>query len=157
MLSLAQNKLIHVAKRELDLSDREYRHILNEVAGVRSSKALDSRSFRRVIETFKSLGFVTRDRMRNMRVEGGASIAQIDYIRSLWARYTGHSQKTRDHRRTLAAFIRKKFEEYEDCQDLIEIENTLDPRTAHIVIGWLKRMVDKNEKIRTQEPVGSPG
>jgi hypothetical protein len=44
--------LIHIVKKELGLSDEEYRKILYEAAGVRSAKDLDEWSFRRLMSYF---------------------------------------------------------------------------------------------------------
>lgn len=44
--------LIHIIKKELNLSDAEYRNILQEAAGVRSAKELDRLSFRKLMNYF---------------------------------------------------------------------------------------------------------
>lgn len=43
---------IHIVKKELGLSDREYRDRLEEVTGVRSAKLLDERGFRKLMNYF---------------------------------------------------------------------------------------------------------
>jgi hypothetical protein len=43
---------IHIVKRELGLSDREYRDTLERVAGVRSAKDLDEAGFRKLMRHF---------------------------------------------------------------------------------------------------------
>ncbi len=49
-----RNKLavIHIVKKELDLSDAEYRGILQQVAGVSSAKELDDEKFRKLMNYF---------------------------------------------------------------------------------------------------------
>jgi len=49
-----RNKLavIHIVKKELDLSDEEYREILEKCAGVRSAKDLDEEGFRKLMRYF---------------------------------------------------------------------------------------------------------
>lgn len=49
-----RNKLavIHIVKKELGLSDEEYRDILEKHAGVRSAKDLDDKGFRRLMHYF---------------------------------------------------------------------------------------------------------
>lgn len=49
-----RNKLavIHIVKKELGLSDDEYRDILEQYAGVRSAKDLDEKGFRRLMHHF---------------------------------------------------------------------------------------------------------
>jgi hypothetical protein len=44
--------VIHIVKRELGLSDEEYRNILHMAAGVNSAKELDEAGFRRLIRAF---------------------------------------------------------------------------------------------------------
>ncbi|MBC8208552.1 MAG: DUF1018 domain-containing protein [Desulfobulbaceae bacterium] len=44
--------VIHIVKRELNLSDLEYRDMLEQVAGVRSARDLDEDSFRRLMRFF---------------------------------------------------------------------------------------------------------
>ena len=44
--------LIHIVKKELGLSDEEYRRMLYEAAGVRSAKDLDEVSFRKLMNYF---------------------------------------------------------------------------------------------------------
>jgi hypothetical protein len=43
---------IHIIKKELNLSDPEYRNILQEVTGVRSAKDLDEEKFRKLMNYF---------------------------------------------------------------------------------------------------------
>jgi hypothetical protein len=49
-----RNKLavIHIVKKELGLSDEEYRDILEKYAGVRSAKDLDENGFRKLMHYF---------------------------------------------------------------------------------------------------------
>jgi hypothetical protein len=44
--------LVHIIKKELNLSDEEYRNILWNAAGVRSSKELDEEKFRKLMNFF---------------------------------------------------------------------------------------------------------
>lgn len=44
--------VIHIVKKELGLSDDEYRDILEEHAGVRSARDLDEQGFRRLMRYF---------------------------------------------------------------------------------------------------------
>ena len=44
--------LIHIVKKELNLSDQEYRDILQQVTGVRSAKDLDETAFNRLLRYF---------------------------------------------------------------------------------------------------------
>ena len=44
--------VIHIVKKELSLSDEEYRNILERVAGVRSSKDLTDSQFHKLMRYF---------------------------------------------------------------------------------------------------------
>ena len=44
--------VIHIVKREIGLSDQEYRDILHKVTGVRSAKDMDEEGFRRLMRYF---------------------------------------------------------------------------------------------------------
>ena len=44
--------VIHIVKKELGLSDREYRDQLEKIAGVRTAKDLDNTGFRRLMNYF---------------------------------------------------------------------------------------------------------
>jgi hypothetical protein len=44
--------LIHIVKKELGMSDRDYRCILKRIAGVESSKDLDEAGFRKMMRFF---------------------------------------------------------------------------------------------------------
>lgn len=44
--------VIHIVKKELNLSDAKYRSILHQVAGVKSAKELDEQNFRKLMNYF---------------------------------------------------------------------------------------------------------
>ena len=67
---------IHIVKKELDLSDSEYRDILKEVAGVRSAKYLNEKKFRKLMNYLVRSG-------RYYIQPGGLTIKQKFFIRSL--------------------------------------------------------------------------
>lgn len=50
-------KLIHIAKAQLGLDEEAYRELLQDVAGVGSSKDLDLQGFRKVMAELERLGF----------------------------------------------------------------------------------------------------
>lgn len=91
MMALSRKKtsLIHVAKRNLGLSEEVYRDILLKVAGVASSSDLDEAGFAAVMEYMTAMGFKSTGRTgefgprRNM-----ATPAQVRYIRALWGDFT---------------------------------------------------------------------
>ena len=52
MIDRKKLALIHIVKKELQLSDEEYRHILFKVVGVHSAKDLDEKKFRKLMNHF---------------------------------------------------------------------------------------------------------
>lgn len=77
-MALDKNKLaaVHIVKRELGLSDREYRDQLEKITGVRSAKDLDEPGFRRLMNYF------VRSRYYRGRQEG-MTFRQKMYIKGL--------------------------------------------------------------------------
>ena len=68
--------VIHIVKKELKLSDREYRRILKEAAGVSSAKDLDEQGFRKLMSYFV--------RSRHYRINPlGLTLKQKLYIKFL--------------------------------------------------------------------------
>lgn len=68
--------VIHIVKKELNLSDKTYRDTLEKVAGVRSAKDLDAAGFRKLMNYFaRSKYYRTR--------QDGLSFRQKMYIKNL--------------------------------------------------------------------------
>lgn len=99
-LTREQLALIHVARRDRDLAEDEYRALLLRAAGVASAKELSATGFRKVMDGFKAIGFVHQSavgsaapaaqKVPSFGARGGmATEAQIDLIRQLWARWHG--------------------------------------------------------------------
>ena len=111
--------IIHIVKKELDLSDEEYRNILEQSAGVRSAKDLDEEKFRKVMKFF-----VRSKHYRPHRL--GLTIKQKLFMKYL-AEQLGWDQPH------LNNFIHKYFK-----TDL----DKLSQKDAGKVIGVLKSMVN---------------
>lgn len=92
-ISKRQLALIHVAQTKLGISDAAYRSALVEIAGVTSSKELDSAGFDAMMGYFEWLGFEPgKPRGQDFGARPGmASFAQLELIRALWAEYTRFS------------------------------------------------------------------
>ena len=87
MISPQKLKLIHVARRELDLPEEAYREILRHHGGVKSSKDLDDEGFKRVLDCMKALGFWVKRRFEQTRPrEPGAlpTPGQLKVIEYSW-------------------------------------------------------------------------
>ena len=88
-LTTKQTRLIHVARRQLALTDDDYRAVLLREAGVESSKDLDSEGLNAVMRRFQELGFKPSSTPPNYgHRRGMATPAQVGLIRSLWGDYT---------------------------------------------------------------------
>jgi hypothetical protein len=71
--------VIHIVKKELSLSDDEYRNILERITGVRSAKDLTGTQFHKLMRYFV--------RTRHYRVtNGGITLRQEYYLRQLKGR-----------------------------------------------------------------------
>lgn len=76
MLDHKKIAVIHITKKELGLSDDEYRDTLEKVTGVRSSRELDEAGFRRLMRFFA--------RSKHYRINAnGMTFRQKLYIRHL--------------------------------------------------------------------------
>ena len=82
--------LIHVAKKQLGLTDDQYRALLLWAGGVESAKDLDAAGFERVMGYLTRLGFKSDWTKRTFGNRPGmASPRQVDLIRELWRDYSG--------------------------------------------------------------------
>lgn len=92
-LSRGQNRLLHVARRQLHLDDDTYRTILIKLAGVETSKKLTPAGFDTVMGYFEHLGFQPLQAKGPYYGDrpGMASPLQVQLIRDLWAKWSGSS------------------------------------------------------------------
>lgn len=94
MMSTKQTGLIHVAKRELKLTDEDYRAILARVAGVASARELDELGFDDVMREFARLGFVSTWRKQTGGYRAGmATPTQVRLMARLWRDYRGEDDE----------------------------------------------------------------
>ena len=87
-LTRKQLSLLHAGRRQLGLSDGDYRAILMEAAGAASARDLDTDGLAAVVRRFEAMGFTLRGPRRYGPRAGMASDAQIARLRALWAQYT---------------------------------------------------------------------
>ncbi len=97
--------VIHIVKRELSLSDDEYRNTLERITGVRSAKDLTDDQFHKLMRYFV--------RTHHYRVTGkGITLRQIYYIRQLKERLQWDDSHFQNyihkyfHNRNLNTYIR---------------------------------------------------
>ena len=90
-LSNSQNRILHVAKAKLRLTDEEYRSALVQIGQVISSTYLDQDGFTAIMGYFQYCGFKPLQKTGpNYGARPGmASFAQIELIRALWSEWTG--------------------------------------------------------------------
>lgn len=82
--------LLHVAKKQLGLTDDDYRAMLSRAAGVNSAADLSDDGFQLVVFEFERLGFrSTKAKTSFGHRRGFASPAQVAAIRSLWREWRG--------------------------------------------------------------------
>ena len=78
-------QLIHVAKKEIGLSDEDYRAILESTAKKTSCSEMTLFELNEVLRAMKKLGFkVKKLETREEEIGWDASKAQMDYIKGMW-------------------------------------------------------------------------
>jgi len=89
-LTAKHHALLRVAKAQLNLSDDDYRAVLSRISGQDSSKGLNPKTFKKVMDHFEAMGFKSTARTKDAsRRPGMATVAQINKIRALWFTFTG--------------------------------------------------------------------
>lgn len=92
-LSGACVQQVKIAQKQLNMSDADYRALLQRVAGVSSATKLTQAGFSRVMDEFARLGFVSTARHENelhqTRAAWTARPAQRSKIIALWDAYKG--------------------------------------------------------------------
>lgn len=142
MITNQQCKLIHLAKRRLNMPDADYRAMLSRVAGVTSSSDLDDASFSAVMEELGRLGFQTVQNAPQYGERWGwATEPQINYIRSLWRKYAGTEDEV-----GMRHFLQKHFK--------VSSLRFLDSATVPKVIVTFKRMAEQRKASPGRKPKG---
>lgn len=140
MINAQQRKLIHLAKRRIDLADADYRAMLQRVAGVSSSNYLDDASFSAVMDELGRLGFQTVQNAPQYGDRWGwATEPQINYIRSLWRKYAGAEDEV-----GMRHFLQKHFN--------VSSLRFLDSATVPKVIVTFKRMAEQRKARSGKKP-----
>ena len=87
MISKQKIALIHVGKKQLGLTDPEYREILRHHGGIESAADLDEDGFKRVIDHMKAIGFWVKRRFEQTRPRDPGDVptpGQLKVIEHLW-------------------------------------------------------------------------
>lgn len=86
-------KLLQVAKKRLGFDDDEWRDLLEEVAGCRSTSELDLEGFEAMMRCLGQLGFESTYAAGPYgRRQGMATPDQVRLIRRLWDEYSTHDE-----------------------------------------------------------------
>jgi len=121
---------IHVAKRQLALTEESYRDVLRRVSGRDSAADLDERGLTRVLEEFKRLGF--RDARRR------SARPQVRMIRAVWGDLCEAGVVEADDREAaLRAFVARQTRTAATPQG-ISAPEFLDAKSANRVLEGLK-------------------
>lgn len=83
-------KLVQIGKRDLQLSDEQYRDLLEEVTGQRSARGLPDFKLGKVVDRMKSMGFVPITKAVPRRNPGIPRTAEAAKIKAIWI--TMHKQ-----------------------------------------------------------------
>ena len=136
-IATAKLRLIQVARRQLGLSEEDYRSILGLFGGALSATDLDQAGFTAVMARFEALGFrSTSPRKPLAQRVGMASPSQVSLIKQLWAECTGNEGTDA----TLGKWLERQFH----VSSVRFVTGAMAPK----VIGGLKGMKTKL-KVRT--------
>ena len=148
MASNSKLALVHVAKRELALSDAEYRAILMEEGGVSSAALLTPAGVDAVMRRFAALGFtkLARSKKRPKAVLGlgptdPPTEAQQELLRELWTKVG-----LEDPKRQQAMCRRQTGHPWPQTW-----------REASTLIDTLRKMAARGWKAGAPSPSASPG
>ncbi len=137
-LSRKQLALIHIAKKELNLTDDYYRMMLQRVGGVDSSKDLNYPGFRKLMRLFRDLGWKgtgQRDEYRSVKGERMVSPGQIKKIWKLWFLWVGDGNPTA--KQQLRKFLFARFK--------VSDVRWLTYKKAYQVIEAIKAMLARRD------------
>lgn len=100
MIDKKKIALIHVAKNQLNLTEDTYRTILKSL-GVESSKELTDEGFKRIMDIFRHLGFVSNASIEEVHIENeiwSCTDKERRYIEVLWIRHARNKTSDALHR-----------------------------------------------------------
>lgn len=114
VISRAQQALLQVARRQLNLQDYEYKEILRQFGdGVTSSKKLRAEHFEETLNYLKKLGFEPKPKRESHGDRPGMGTpAQLAYIRDLWSIYTDGAGTDASFRKWLERFFKVSHERF---------------------------------------------
>ena len=78
-------QLVHVGKAKLGWDGEAYRAFLSGVCGKESAADMSERELNAALSAMRRLGFEGIPRRVKQEERGGASLAQLEYIKGMWA------------------------------------------------------------------------
>lgn len=130
-ITQSQQRLVHVARRQIGLTEAEYRDTLKRV-GVKSSSDLDSDQFKALVDVFKSLGF---HQISPKRREGVANDGHLRKLIVLWKACT---ENPKNWQSALNSFCKSRFR--------VSNYRKLNPSQCNKAIEACKAMLDRRKK-----------
>ena len=136
--------VIHILKKELGLSDTEYRTILRDTAGVASAAQLDETGDRAVMSRLYSL----RDASRQTAVRPAKTPTEAK-IWALWYELKGYLPKQEQTLAYLLGFVRRAAgnQDVKEAGDLAGLTG----KESYNVIEALKRRLEQERATVAQE------
>jgi phage gp16-like protein len=130
----AELAMIHLAKKQLGMTDEDYRAMLHNIAGTTSSAHLNTAGRSQIIEHLKKCGFKPLIRVKRTGKPPG-NPTQTGKIEQLWKELAKTGILRDSSRRALSAFLLRRTSVAEP--------NWLTPEQASDIIealkAWLKR------------------
>lgn len=123
---------IHLAKKQLALSDDSYRDILRRVTGAESASALPDQKLDRVLGEFKRLGWKPKPNRT-----GTSKHAQIRMIHAVWADLCKLGIDAEDETAALRAFTQRQTKTLANPAG-VSAPEFLDSNQANRVLEGLK-------------------
>ncbi|TAM05608.1 MAG: regulatory protein GemA [Paraburkholderia sp.] len=129
-------RLIHVAKRDLNMHDDSYRSVLRQIGGKASAADLTVPELEKVLEHLKRCGFKVRSSKGTRRQ---ADDAQSRMIRGLWLELAACGAVQNRAEEALAAFVKRMTG--------VDALDWLSSAQASRVIEHLKRWRDRMKEV----------
>ncbi len=126
---------IHIAKKELGLSDEQYRDILAWKFKKTSAKDLNSRQVARLLNDFRARGWKPRRRPRDRAQQGDP---QSRKIRALWLTLAEMGVLRDSSERALAAYVKRMV----GVDDLRFVDAGRKRRVIESLKKWIARAED---------------
>ena len=79
-------QLVHIGKAKLGMDDEAYRAFLSGVCGRDSSAKMTIRQLEQVLKAMRTHGFEQTPNRVKPEEKGGATLAQLEYIKGMWAK-----------------------------------------------------------------------